>query len=80
MATTACKCINDLFAPSCANIKTGLVTNVGDSHFELKPGLINMVQLSPLCGKASKDASACLQHFLEICSTFTIRGVRQDVV
>jgi hypothetical protein len=52
--------------------------NIGDGSFELKPALINMVQQSPLCGKASEDANAHLQHFLEICSTFTIRGVTQD--
>jgi hypothetical protein len=44
MVAAARKCINDFFAPSSANIKTGLMKNVEDSHFELKPGLINMVQ------------------------------------
>jgi hypothetical protein len=39
-----------------------------------------MVQQSPFRGKASEDANAHLQHFLEICSTFTIRGVTQDAV
>jgi hypothetical protein len=39
-----------------------------------------MVPESPFCGKASEDANAHLQHFLEICSTLTIRGVTQDVV
>jgi hypothetical protein len=53
---------------------------VEDDSFEHKPALINMVQQSPLCGKASEDANAHLQHFLEICSTFTIRGLTQDVV
>jgi hypothetical protein len=32
-----------------------------------------MVQQSPFCSKASEDANAHLQHFLEICNTFTIR-------
>jgi hypothetical protein len=54
--------------------------NVRDSHFELKPRLINMVQQSPFYGKASEDANAHPCYFLEICSTFTIRGVSQDVV
>jgi hypothetical protein len=54
--------------------------NVGDDNFELKPTLINMVQQSPFCGKASEDANAHLQHFVEICSTFTIQGVTQDAV
>jgi hypothetical protein len=39
-----------------------------------------MVQKSPFCGKASEDANAHLQHFLEICSTFSIKGVTQDAV
>jgi hypothetical protein len=74
------KCFNDFLAPSSSNVRTGPETNVGDGNFELKPALINMVQQSPFCSKASKDANANLQHFLEICSTFTIRGVTQDVV
>jgi hypothetical protein len=41
--------------------------------------LINMVQQSLFCSKASEDANAHLQHLLEISNTFTIRGVTQDV-
>jgi hypothetical protein len=74
------RCINDFSAPSSANIRTGLETNIGYGSFELKPALINMVQQSPFCGKASEDANAHLQHFLEICNTFTIQGVTQDVL
>jgi hypothetical protein len=74
------RCINDFSAPSSANVRTGAKTNIGDGSFELKLALINMVQESPFCGKASEDANAHLQHFLEICSTFTIRGVTQDAV
>jgi hypothetical protein len=74
------RCINDFSAPSSANVRTGLEMNIGDGSFELKPSLINMVQQSPFCSKASEDANAHLQHFLEICSTFTIRGVNQDAV
>jgi hypothetical protein len=66
--------------PATANIRTGPETSVGDNGFELKPTLINMVQASQFCGKAHKDASAHLQHFLEICSTFTIKGVTKDAI
>jgi hypothetical protein len=76
----AWRCINDFSAPSSANVKTSLEMNIRDGSFELKLTLINMVQQSPFCGKASKDANAHIQHFLEICSTFTIRGVTQDVI
>jgi hypothetical protein len=54
--------------------------NIGDGSFELNPALINMMQQKPFCVKASVDANAHLQHFLEICSTFTIWGVTQDAV
>jgi hypothetical protein len=76
----AWRCINDFSAPSHANIRTGPEMNIRDGSFELKPALINMVQQSPFYGKPSKDANAHIQHFLEICSTFTIQGVTQDVV
>jgi hypothetical protein len=39
-----------------------------------------MVQRNLFCGKALEDANAHLQHFLEIYSTFTIRGETQDAV
>ena len=67
-------------APTTTNICTGPNVNVGDNGFELKPALINMVQASQFCGKAHEDASAHLQHFLEICSTFTIKEVTQDAI
>jgi hypothetical protein len=76
----AWRCINDFSALSSANVRTGPEMNIGDGSFKLKLALINMVQQSPFCGMASKDANAHLQHFLEICSTFTIRGVTQDAV
>jgi hypothetical protein len=47
------KCINDFSAPSSANIRIGLETNIRDGSFELKPALINMVQQSPFYGRAS---------------------------
>jgi len=74
------KTLLEFSAPTMANIRTGSTVNVGDNGFELKPALINMVQASQFCGKAHEDASAHLQHFLEICSTFTIKGVTRDVM
>jgi hypothetical protein len=74
------RCINDFSALSSASVRTGPETNIGDGSFELKPSLINMVQQSPFCGKASRDANAHLQHFSEICITLTIRGVTKDAV
>ena len=57
------KSIRDFSAPSTANVATGPNVINGDTNFELKPTLIMMVQASPFCGKAHKDANAHLQHF-----------------
>jgi hypothetical protein len=51
-----------------------------EQNFELKLALINMVQASQFCGKAHEDASAHLQHFLEICNTFTIKDVSRYAI
>ena len=74
------KTLREFSAPTTANVRTGPEVAIGDHDFELKPGLINMVQASQFCGKAHEDASAHLQHFLEICSTFTIKNVPRDAI
>ena len=72
--------LREFTAPTTTNIRTRPTVNVGNNGFELKPALINMVQASQFCGKAHEDASAHLQHFLEIYSTFTIKGVTKDAI
>jgi len=39
-----------------------------------------MVQTSQFYGTTHEDASAHLQNFLEICNTFTIKGVPKDAI
>ena len=58
--------LREFSAPTAANIRTGPAINIGDNAFELKPALINMVQVNQFCGKAHEEVSAHLQHFLEI--------------
>jgi hypothetical protein len=74
------KTISEFSAPSAANVVMGPQLNLGDATFELKPTLINMVQANPFCGKPHEDANAHLQHFLEVCGTFTIKGVTSDAI
>ena len=74
------KTLREFSAPTTDNVRTGPEVAIGDNNFELKPGLINMVQASQFCGKAHEDASAHLQHFLEICSTFIIKDVPRDAI
>ena len=72
------KTLRDYSAPSASQVPTG--TEVNRENFKIKTGLITMVQASPFCGKANEDASAHLQQFLELCSTFVIKGVSQDAI
>jgi hypothetical protein len=74
------KTLREFSAPTTENIRTGPQVNVGEDGFELKRALITMVQESQFCGKAHEDASAHLQHFLKICSTFTIKRVTRDAI
>jgi hypothetical protein len=74
------KTLREFSPPIIENIHTGPQVNIGEDGFELKLALITMVQASQFCGKAYEDASAYLQYFLEICSTFTIKGVTRDAI
>ena len=68
-------------APSSSYIPTGLnVNKAGNNSFELKTGLVNMVQASLFRGKASEDANAHLRNFLEVSNTINPRGTTLDDV
>jgi len=38
------------------------------------------VQANPFYGKSHEDANAHLQHFLQVCGTFTIKNVLADAI
>jgi hypothetical protein len=46
--------------------------------FELKIGVVNMIQASSFCGKASEDANAHLHNFLEVSITINPKGTTMD--
>ena len=66
------KTLREYSTPSADQVPTGPEINTGNGNFEIKTGLITMVQASPFYGKPNEDASTHLQQFLELCSTFTI--------
>ena len=74
------KTLRDYSAPSANQVSIGPEVNIGGENFEIKMGLITIVQTSPFCSKANEDASAHLQQFLELYSTFVIKGVSQDAI
>ncbi|RLM70106.1 hypothetical protein C2845_PM17G08760 [Panicum miliaceum] len=59
------KTLRQYSTPSRSHIPTGLDNTQGTDGFELKAGLVNMVQASPFCGKATEDANTHLQNFIE---------------
>ena len=67
------KTLRDFSAPSANNVPVVLDVSTGGENFKIKTGLITMVQASPFSGKANEDASAHLQQFLELCSTFVTK-------
>lgn len=74
------KTLREFAALSADNVLVGQAVNIEDTDFELKSSLINMAQASPFCGKPNEDASTHFQQFLEIRSTYTIKGVSLDAV
>ena len=74
------KTLRQFSAPSNSHIPTGRNHYQGTDGFEIKTGLVNMVQASPFCGKASEDARAHLQNFLEVSSIINPRGTMIDNV
>ena len=71
MAKTLC----DYSTLAIANVPVGPAINTGARNFELRTGLITMVQANQFCCLPSEDASAHLQHFLEQCDTIVIKDV-----
>ena len=65
-------------APSNSHIPTGLTNDQGTDSFEIKTGLVNMIQASPFCRKASEDANAHLQNFLEVSSIINPKCTMMD--
>ena len=74
------KTLRDYSALFANQVPTGPEVNAGGENFEIKTGLITMVQAGRFCGEANEDASGHLQQFLVLCSTFVIKGVSQDAI
>ena len=72
------KTLRQFSAPSNSHIPTGLTNHQSTDGSEINTGLLNMVQASPFCGKASEDANAHLQNFLEVSSIINPKGTTMD--
>ena len=53
---------------------------INANNFELKPGLISMLQQNQYGGLAHEDPNVHLATFLEICDIVKLNGVMEDVI
>jgi hypothetical protein len=74
------KTLHEYSIPIVANVLIGPAVNLGDANFELKTGLIKMVQANPFYGLPSEDVNAHLQHFLELCDTVNMEDVTRKII
>ncbi|KAH6775300.1 hypothetical protein C2S52_012861 [Perilla frutescens var. hirtella] len=71
--------INQMFTPV---LNHGQVPGPGinANNFELKSGLVGMVQQHQYGGLKTENPNAHLQQFLEVCSTIKMNGVSDDAI
>jgi hypothetical protein len=69
------KTLRDYSVPTVANVPIRPAINTDIGNFELRIGLVTMVQANQFFGLPSEDANAHLQHFFELCNTIVIKDV-----
>ena len=73
--------LSDYAMPNIDGSRTSIVRPaVNTNNFEIKPGLIQMVQQVQFTGKNSEDPNEHLANFLEICDTIKLNGVSEDAI
>ncbi|XP_038976653.1 uncharacterized protein LOC120107448 [Phoenix dactylifera] len=73
--------LGDYAVPNVNGAQPSIVRpTVNANNFEIKPGLIQMVQQEQFGGGPSEDPHAHLANFLEICDTIKMNGVSDDAI
>jgi len=72
--------INNTFRPPTERYQGGEWGPINANNFELKPGLIHMVQAEQFGGGVTEDPNAHLCAFLDICDTIKQNGVPNDTI
>jgi len=66
ISTTMARSLHDYSTAAVANVPVEPAVNTGNGNFELRTGLLTMVQANQFYGLPSEDANAHLQNFLEL--------------
>lgn len=72
--------IIEIFQPPKASYQGREWGTIDAPNFELKPGLIRLVQANQFGGEVTEDPNDHLYSFLEICDTLKIEGVPNDTI
>jgi hypothetical protein len=72
------KSLREYSVPVVSNMPVGPAVNTGNGKFDLRTGLITMVQTNMFYGLPSEDANTHLHHFLELCDTIVIKDVAPE--
>jgi len=80
VSTTMARSVRDYSTPTVANVPVGPAVNTRNGNFELRNGLLTMVQANQFCGLPSEDANTHLQNFLELCETIIIKDVAPESI
>ena len=57
-----------------------MAPTIANNNFEIKPSIIQMVQNNQFRGLQGEDPYAHILTFLNVCATFKINGVTDDVI
>ena len=80
VSTTMARSLHDYSTPAVGNVPVGPAVNIRNGNFELRTGLLMMVQANQFCGLPSEVANMHLQNFLELCETIIIKDVTPESV
>ena len=74
--------VRDFLEEDLNGLNPGVVTlEIEVAHFELKPVMFNMLNtIGQFGGSVTEDARQHLKSFMEICNSFKIQGVHEDVL
>ena len=81
MAKPERRTLGDFAMPNISGSFSGIVApTIANNNFEIKPSIIQMVQNNQFGGLQGEDPYAHILIFLNVCATFKINGMTDDVI
>ena len=81
MAQLERRTLGDFAMPDISSSFGGIVAPaIANNNFEIKPSIIQMVQNNQFGGLQGEDSYAHILTFLNVCVTFKINGITDDLI